>query len=50
MCEKALRWGNLPLEEIKTVEVERWLRSTEVATLIFWRCLPTPFKQRRNFV
>ena len=25
------RWGNLPLEEIKTVEVERWLRSTEVA-------------------
>jgi integrase len=25
------RWGNLPLEEIKTIEVERWLRAAEVA-------------------
>ena len=25
------RWGNLPLEQVKTVEVERWLRATEVA-------------------
>jgi len=25
------RWGNLPLEEVKTVEVERWLRAAEVA-------------------
>src|SRR5215472_11829400 len=25
------RWGNLPLEGIQTVEVERWLRSTDVA-------------------
>jgi len=25
------RWGNLPLEQIKTVEVERWLRATGVA-------------------
>ena len=24
------RWGNLLLEEIKTIEVERWLRATEV--------------------
>jgi len=24
------RWGNLALEEVKTVEVERWLRSTDV--------------------
>jgi hypothetical protein len=25
------RWGNLPLEQVKTVEVERWLRATGVA-------------------
>jgi hypothetical protein len=25
------RWGSLPLEQVKTVEVERWLRSTGVA-------------------
>jgi len=25
------RWGDLPLEEVKTVEVERWLRATDVA-------------------
>ena len=25
------RWGNLPLEQVKTVEVERWLRATRVA-------------------
>ncbi len=25
------RWGNLQLEQVKTVEVERWLRATEVA-------------------
>ena len=25
------RWGNVPLEEVKTVEVERWLRATGVA-------------------
>jgi hypothetical protein len=25
------RWGNLPLEQLKTVEVERWLRATGVA-------------------
>jgi integrase len=25
------RWGNLPLEQVKTVEVERWLRATAVA-------------------
>ncbi len=25
------RWGNLPFEQVKTVEVERWLRATEVA-------------------
>jgi integrase len=25
------RWGNLQLEQIKTVEVERWLRATDVA-------------------
>jgi hypothetical protein len=25
------RWGNLPLEQVKTVEVKRWLRATGVA-------------------
>ena len=25
------RWGDLPLEEVKTVEVERWLRAADVA-------------------
>ncbi len=25
------RWGNLPLEQVKTVEVERWLRATGVS-------------------
>ena len=25
------RWGNLLLDEVKTVEVERWLRATDVA-------------------
>jgi hypothetical protein len=25
------RWGKLPLEQVKTVEVERWLRATGVA-------------------
>src|SRR6266566_5448314 len=25
------RWGNLSLEQVKTVEVERWLRATGVA-------------------
>jgi integrase len=25
------RWGSLPLEQVKTVEVERWLRATGVA-------------------
>lgn len=25
------RWGDLPLEAVKTVEVERWLRATDVA-------------------
>lgn len=25
------RWGNLLLDEVKTVEVERWLRSTDIA-------------------
>jgi len=25
------RWGNLPLQQIKTVEVERWLRATDLA-------------------
>lgn len=25
------RWGDLPLEQLKTIGVERWLRSTEVA-------------------
>lgn len=27
------RWGNLLLEDIKTIEVERWLRAAEVAEL-----------------
>ena len=25
------RWGNLPLNEVKTIEVERWLRATDLA-------------------
>jgi hypothetical protein len=25
------RWADLPLEQVKTVEVERWLRATDVA-------------------
>jgi integrase len=25
------QWGNLPLDEVKTVEVERWLRATKLA-------------------
>lgn len=25
------RWGNLPLNQVKTVEVERWLRATDLA-------------------
>jgi excisionase family DNA binding protein len=28
---KTLRWGDLSLEEVKTVEVQRWLRATDVA-------------------
>jgi hypothetical protein len=30
------RWGSLPLEQVKTVEVERWLRRPE------WRMGPKP--------
>ena len=25
------RWGNMPLDQVKTVEVERWLRATDMA-------------------
>ena len=27
------RWGNLPLEQVKTVEVERWLRAVSYTHL-----------------
>jgi len=25
------RWGSMPLDRVKTVEVEQWLRATDVA-------------------